>query len=425
MDYDLVIVGAGPAGLMAAKTALEQGLKAIVVERKGDISNIRRACCSHLVMDPGYSGEAIQVADQKIAFPNNGFDVGYTGATLNIEDKYFYSPKGHRIRFSHQDATPIGIKFDKGKLLKGLEDECRNRGASFLNSTAAYNAEDRGDHVQVDVRSKGNKSVVRAKKAILADGVNANLAQSLGLNKARKLYTTAFVIKYILEGVKGFQPGTWNFYFGRAYHSNAPFIMGPSLHGDGAVEVTLLGSKNRMPEAIFSDVTTKSPIAHMFKEMRVIDKHGATLKTFDSLKEPFLGNIMVIGDSAAFIEVETQGALMCGYHAAHAVANELDGKNGFKDYAKWWMKSFEFNREEHLKVAQGYALVPAYSDDELDYLFSLIEKEVLTGTFSQYKTPIVMWNAILQHEKEIAENKPDLYQKVSKLNEMKLSESFG
>ena len=32
--YDLIIVGAGPAGLMAAKTAGEQGLKVALLERK-------------------------------------------------------------------------------------------------------------------------------------------------------------------------------------------------------------------------------------------------------------------------------------------------------------------------------------------------------------------------------------------------------
>ena len=32
--YDLVVVGAGPAGLMAAKVAAEHGLKVALVERK-------------------------------------------------------------------------------------------------------------------------------------------------------------------------------------------------------------------------------------------------------------------------------------------------------------------------------------------------------------------------------------------------------
>ena len=115
---------------------------------------------------------------------------------------------------------------------------------------------------------------------------------------------------------------------------------------------------------------------------------------------------------------------MCGYHAAAAVVNELQGKNGFEQYTAWWKKSFEFNGDDYLKVAQGYALVPAYSDDELDYLFALTEAQVLEGTFSQYKTPKVMWNGILKHKEKIAGEKPDLYKKVCTIDRMSLSQSF-
>ena len=162
----------------------------------------------------------------------------------------------------------------------------------------------------------------------------------------------------------------------------------------------------------------------MFKGSKVVDRHACSLRTFDSLQVPYKGNVLAAGDSAAFIEVEVQGGLMCGYHAANAVVNELHGENGFEQYTAWWQKSFEFNGDDYLKVAQGYALVPAYSDDELDYLFSLTEDEVLEGTFSQYKTPKVMWGAILKHKERIAREKPDLYQKVCTIDKMSLSRSF-
>ena len=59
-NYDVVIVGAGPAGLMAAKRGAEKGLRVVVIERKKDVSRIRRACCSHFVMDDGYAGDKWQ-----------------------------------------------------------------------------------------------------------------------------------------------------------------------------------------------------------------------------------------------------------------------------------------------------------------------------------------------------------------------------
>ena len=40
MCYDLIVVGGGPAGLMAAKIAAEDGLRVILVERKKNIAKI-------------------------------------------------------------------------------------------------------------------------------------------------------------------------------------------------------------------------------------------------------------------------------------------------------------------------------------------------------------------------------------------------
>lgn len=424
MVWDVVVIGAGPTGLMAAKRGAEKGLKVVVIERKRDVSIIRRACCSHFVMDDGYAGEALQVTEGKIVFPRNGFEISYEGPTLKLTDKYFNSPKDHTIHFSHQNGQPLGIKFDKGKLLRGLFEECEQLGVECMMGTVAYKAQDATDGVKVHTVSGGTKSTINAHKGIVADGANAHITESLGMNKERKYYHTALAEKYIVDGVNNYEPLSWNFFFGRAFRSYAPVIIGPSFYGNDVVEVTIMGSIKKLPLKIFENVTTDSPLIPMFKGSKLIDKHACSLRTFNSLQVPHKGNVIVAGDSAAYIEVEVQGALMCGYHAANAVASELKGENGFEQYTTWWQKSFEFNSDDYLKVAQGYALVPAYSDGELDYLFSLIKDDVLEGTFSQYKTPKVLWNSILKYKDKIAREKPDLYEKVRKIHEMSLSLSF-
>jgi flavin-dependent dehydrogenase len=138
------------------------------------------------------------------------------------------------------------------------------------------------------------------------------------------------------------------------------------------------------------------------------------------MRTPYRGNALAIGDAAALVEVQTQGGLMCGFHAANAVLKELNGENGFDQYTRWWQNTFEFNSEEHLRVAQGYALVPAYSDDELDYLFALTEDEVLEGSLSQYKTPKLMWDSMLRHKDRIASERPELYEKIKSRNTLTL-----
>ena len=47
--YDVIVVGAGPAGFMAARTAGENGLDVALLEKKTDITSFNRSCAQTLV----------------------------------------------------------------------------------------------------------------------------------------------------------------------------------------------------------------------------------------------------------------------------------------------------------------------------------------------------------------------------------------
>ena len=421
---DLLVIGAGPAGLMAAKRASELGLNVVLVEKNNNFKQIRRACSAQFILDYGYQNEFIKLENNKILFTKNNFEVNYDGKLVDIKNKYYKSPNGHRIHFALPNQKPFALKFDKRKLLEDLFNECISSGVDARMSTIATKISDNNKYVTVTLKSTKTKYSIDAKKVIIAEGVNARLTNLLRLDKKRTHFATALTAKYILEGISDIEPNSWNLFYGKAYFSNAPVIIGPSLYGDNTFEVTISGSINSRPDSIYQNVITKSPIKDKFKNVKLIDKHACLLKAFSSIKKPYTNNILSIGDSSAFVEVEVQGALMCGYHAANAILDELKGKKGFKSYANWWKNAFEFNSDEYLLVSQGYALVPTYTDDELDYLFALIENEVLDGTYSQYRTPKLIWDAILKHKDKIKNEQPIIYQKIKKLNSMTLTNSF-
>jgi flavin-dependent dehydrogenase len=419
--FDLAIVGAGPAGLMAAKTAAKLGLKAIVIEMKQDIKIIKRACSAQFVMDEGYEGECIKIQDNTIFFTNNGFDVNYTGPVLHIIDNYHHSPSGHKIHLAHQDHRPFAVKFDKGQLLQDLWKDCGKSDVELRLETIAYGGEDMGDHVRIDIKQDNDSSSINARKLVIAEGANAKLTDIFGLNKGRTLFGTPFVLSYTMEGTTRFEPQSWNQFYGSAYHPFAEVMIESSLDGNDAIELTIMGNKDLPPDKIFENLVTNSPMSKHFSNARVIDQKGCSLKSYASLKKPYSGNILVIGDSAAHVEVLIQGALMCGYHAGNAVKDELIGKNGFELYTCWWNEAFDFNRADALELVKLYgslAMRPKYTDEELDYLFSLLEGEVLDGNFSQFEVPKKVWKGILSHKNQIQKERPILFDKIKNIDEL-------
>ncbi len=424
-QWDLLVIGAGPAGLMAAKTAVEKGLKVLVIEKNADFNTLRRACSTQFILDDGYEGELMEVVGDKLVFRRNQFEVTYKGDLVEVKNKYYHSPKNRVIHFALPEGKPFALKFDKQKLLADMYEECKQSGVAFKLSTNAVGGSDNGETVQIETVSKGVHDTVYGKKLIISEGANATISGIFGLNEGRIHYATAFVVKYFLEGIKDIEPNSWNLYYGRAYHTNSPAIIGPSLYGDHVFEMTLTGDKNIKPTDVFAKLNADSPLTNQLKDAKLIKTSGCSVKGYASMQTPYKQNVIAIGDSAAFVEVEVQGALMCGYRAALAVIDELAGKAGFEEYTKWWRDSFEFNGADHLRVSQGYALVPTYTDDELDYLFGLTEGTCLEGTYSQYKTPKLIWDEILTHEQQIKAEQPQIYDKIKNINKLTLSDSFS
>lgn len=418
---DLIVVGAGPAGLMTAKRAAELGLKVTVIEMKKDITHVKRACSAQFVTDEGYENETVKIEGNKIIFTKNGFHINYTGRLLNIIDNYHHSPNGHKIHLAHPDHRPFAIKFDKGHLLADLWKDCEKLGVELMLETIAYGGKDLGDHVRVDIKSHKKTSSILAKKLVIAEGANAKLTGLFGLNKGRTHYGTPFVFSCIMEGTTGFEPQSWNQFYGSKYHPFAEVMIESAIEGNDAIELTIMGTKDLRPDVLFEKLINDSPMSHHFTNARVIERRGCSLKSYDSLRKPYSGSVLVIGDSAAHIEVIVQGALMCGYHAANAINNELMGISGFEKYTSWWDRAFDFNRTDPLEFVKLYGSLgmrPKYSDEELDYMFSLVEGKLVNGNFSQFEVPKNVWKAILSHKAQIQSENPTLFDKIKNIDEL-------
>ena len=104
--YDLVIVGGGPSGLMAAKAAGENGLSVALLERKKTITRVNRVDGGSLSPINEYiCGEQLTFNPKakRIGFPVNGFSIKYDGPYQDMYGFRLFSPGGKMFSFGDYD----------------------------------------------------------------------------------------------------------------------------------------------------------------------------------------------------------------------------------------------------------------------------------------------------------------------------------
>ncbi|MEI6127279.1 MAG: hypothetical protein WCQ99_12085, partial [Pseudomonadota bacterium] len=122
--------------------------------------------------------------------------------------------------------------------------------------------------------------------------------------------------------------------------------------------------------------TKQGPFASWFKHAEIIEISGVVIEFFSPMINPSRGNILFVGDSAAFGECLYQSAVMAGYKGAECMEIELQGKKGFELYTQWWGDHFEWVRNpKRMADYTKRVLFPRFfTVKELDFLFDLSKK---------------------------------------------------
>ena len=140
-QFDLIVVGGGPAGLEAAKTAAENGLTVALLERKTHPAKIQRSCAQMFLMNmDSFYEEHMYFSKEKKkwVFPVNNFSVNYSGSYREFYACHFISPNAaDRIEIGDYELNQSGsgtaaAVFDKGLLLEGLYEEGKKAGVQFF-----------------------------------------------------------------------------------------------------------------------------------------------------------------------------------------------------------------------------------------------------------------------------------------------------
>ncbi len=422
-NYDFVIIGAGPAGLMAAKELSGAGQDVLLVDIKKDIPTINRSCCTMLINEPNTHGDTARIIDNNIHFEKTGFTVRYTGQWVKMVKSIRLSPGGKRINIVNPQEG-VAHPYSKDVLLKGLMEDVLANGVDVLPETAGIKADNVNGGVTVTLRGTRSRTLkeVKCKIAFAADGVNSQIVRGLELARQRTYFGSFHVASYFLEGVENPYPDSWVTFVGQGHTKWGrgqlyfmPKHLPTAKPGDEPIIDIMCGAPLGFPAKLSVDhFMRKGNFAHWFRNAKIVHAASAVLNFYTCIQKPVEGNIVVVGDAAAFIETYCQSAMVYGYRAAHAALKVLATGTGYDDYTDFWRESFEYCWPGEIeKALRGFGL-HMMSDAELDYIFSLTDEEEYPGYVSENTAPEIMKNAIMSHIEQIRREKPAIAEKIER-----------
>jgi len=425
--YDLIVVGAGPAGFMAARAAGENGLEVALLERKTDPTELTRACGQTLVcFNEYYLGNVARynTRDKRICFSSDGFSFKYDGPFENIYSQQRYTPSGHKMDFGayeqqkgRGDYGRVGLVFDKEALFRCLLEEVKACSVDVFPGINVQKVTSTADGVKVE----GSGQSFEGTYVIAADGTNSRVAEVMGFNKDRTYYCNLHCIGYYMSGLELQEPHDIVISTSNLLKDGDALLFVVPRPNDGEYNILVLSHNPRVDLVAAGDYFMQEAFcAPWFKKAQKSRVMSAVLSCYSPIVEPYRDRVLVAGDVGAQIELENQGAMISGWKAGQAVSTAVLEENiglesnGISRYVNWWQEAYVdfYDHENHFA---GVTLLYMLTTEELDYFYGLV-KETLPALWAPIGTAqgkavaqtIAKATSIIQRER------PDIFQKLQR-----------
>jgi digeranylgeranylglycerophospholipid reductase len=292
-----VVIGGGPAGLIAAREAADAGLDVVLLERDDTIGAPVR--CGEGVGSRGLS---------EFVAPE-----GAPWVSRCITRVIFWAPDGSEVRVAEGD---VGYILDRSRFEPALAAEASSAGADIRVATEAVGLERRNGRWRVTVRDPRGDGSLDARVVIAADGVETMVARWAGLDTRVPARDMESCAQYVVSNIS-FDPDAIYLHLGRrvapgGYAWLFPKDVGTANVGLGIVALRADGRPARawlddylarhFPSGITSGFTVGGVILH------------------PTIKRTVTDGLLVCGDAAHMVNPLSGGGIVNAMKAGRLAA---------------------------------------------------------------------------------------------------------
>ncbi|MFH1195714.1 MAG: NAD(P)/FAD-dependent oxidoreductase [bacterium] len=360
-EYDIIVVGAGPAGSIAARFAAGQGVSVLMLEKDRDVGY------------PVRCGEAVsKVGLEQFIEPNEKF----IAATIN------------KFSMISPDDTEVVLPLDQtGYILERrifdyeLAKQAGNAGAEIL--TRAYVNGllfDEGKVAGVKFEYQGEQREVKSKIVIAADGVESRVGRWAGLKTYIDFRDMESAVQITAANIPVDQ-NTCYFYFGQEYAPHGYFWIFPKGNNSANIGLGVSGmiGKKKSAQSYLNDFMQKK-----YPYAPVLTQIAGGVPCSITLDKISAQGIMLTGDAARQVNPLSGGGItsgMIGGSIAGSIAAEsikMKKPDHVFTYDKAWHERVGKKHETYDRIKNGIYNFTDEKFNQIAHSFSKVKMEKRT-----------------------------------------------
>mgnify|MGYP000048056560 CR=1 FL=1 len=351
MEWDVVVVGAGPAGCFTAKQIALSGFKVLILEEHQEIGYPVQ--CAGLI-----SPRAVELAG-----------VDKSTVLNNLTGLRVHSPLG--AQFSVESSHDLALAIDRAKFDQELAANAEDAGAILM----------KGLKVKAATRIEGgfrltladSSKTISTKLLIGADGVNSSVSKWLGLSR-HNLKAVMFAVDAQLQC---------------ADTDSISIFLGQNLAPGWFGWMIPLDEKTCRLETSYALVQPAYSLQHyfqelvdqnpqIFKDLKII-RYTSGIVPLGKMPKIYSANAMLVGDAACQIKpvsgggiyLGLRGAFVCAQTAIEALREDNLTEAKMSSYQKLWEKEMDEESASAMKLRESYL---NFSDEDIDMVIRFLNK---------------------------------------------------